>query len=113
MQATIQQPCGIRLVRKPSTKRQRRARTLKVFAALILSVFFLFAAPRAVEMMAHTDVQPAVTYTVDTGDTLWAIASRFYPNGDVREMVAAIKRANDLPTATVHPGQELVIPKLH
>jgi hypothetical protein len=35
------------------------------------------------------------------------------PNGDVRDMVAAIKAANNLQTATVHAGQELVIPKLH
>jgi nucleoid-associated protein YgaU len=113
MQATVTQPGGIRLIHKSSARRRRRARTLKVLAAVLLSVLFLFVAPRAVEMMSHTEAPVIATYTVDSGDTLWAIATRFYPNGDVRDMVAAIKAANHLQTATVHAGQELVIPKLH
>lgn len=113
MQVAVMQPGGIRLVHKPSVMRRRRARTLKVLAALLLSMLFLVLAPRAVEMMSHSEAPVVATYTVDNGDTLWAIASRFYPNGDVRDMVSAIKAANSLPTATVHPGQELVIPKLH
>lgn len=112
MQASIMQPCSVQLVRRPASRRQRRARTLKVLAALLLAFLFVFVAPRAVEMMSHTGAPATVTYTVAYGDTLWEIAARHSGEGDVRQVVSAIKRANNLQTATVHPGQELVIPKV-
>ncbi|HYF92022.1 MAG TPA: LysM peptidoglycan-binding domain-containing protein [Symbiobacteriaceae bacterium] len=110
MQASIMQPCEVRLVRRPGTKRQRRARTLKALAVILLAILFLFVAPRVVEMMSHTSAPVTTTYTVTNGDTLWEIATRYSNGGDVRQTVAAIKRANQLLSATVHPGQELVIP---
>lgn len=110
MQASIMQPCSVQLVRRPASRRQRRARTLKVLAVVLLALLFVFLAPRAVEMMSHTGAPATVTYTVTYGDTLWEIAARHSGETDVRQVIAAIKRANNLQTATVHPGQELVIP---
>lgn len=112
MQATMMQPCEVRLVRRSGTRRQRRARTYKALAVLLLVVLFMFVAPRVVEMMSHTSAPVVATYTVGHGDTLWAIAEQYNQGGDVRDAITAIKRANHLTSATVHPGQELVIPKL-
>ena len=53
--------------------------------------------------------EPAArTYTVVSGDTLWAIAERFYGDGNKYQVIAdASGVANpDL----IYPGQELTIP---
>lgn len=112
MQATMTQPLEVRLVRRSGTRRQRRARTFKALAVLLLVVLFMFVAPRVVEMMSHTGAPVVATHTVGYGDSLWAIAEQYSDGGDVRDAIIAIKRANHLTSATVHPGQELVIPKL-
>lgn len=112
MQASVMQPRVASLVRRTSSMRQRRARTYKALAVILLAVLFIFVAPRAVEMMSHTGAPVVDSYTVTRGDTLWEIASRYANGGDVRKAVSAIRRANGLETATVHPGQELVIPRL-
>ncbi len=52
---------------------------------------------------------PETRYTVQPGDTLWAIAEEHYA-GDVREAVWEIQQRNELPGATIAPGQELILP---
>ena len=49
------------------------------------------------------------TYVVRPGDTLWSIAAHAYA-GDPREGVWEIKQRNHLATATVWPGEKLVLP---
>ena len=52
-----------------------------------------------------TDVVPATTYTVTSGDNLWNLAKKHHLS------VAELAAANGLKTSTVlHPGQKLVIP---
>jgi len=42
-------------------------------------------------------------------DTLWSIAARSY-GGDVREGVWKLQQRNHLDSATIRPGQRLVLP---
>lgn len=72
-------------------------------------------APAAVEEVAPTEQAPPPppppaprTHTVVSGDTLWAIAERFYGDGNrYREIARASGISNpDL----IHPGQVLTIP---
>jgi nucleoid-associated protein YgaU len=50
------------------------------------------------------------TYVVESGDTLWSIAHRFY-GGDTRRGVWELERGNDLgQSALLAPGQRLVLP---
>lgn len=45
------------------------------------------------------------------GDTLWSIASEYInKNDDIRELVYNIKKTNNLTSAIIVPGQELLIP---
>ena len=42
-------------------------------------------------------------------DTLWSIASRSYA-GDVREGVWKLQQRNHLASATIRPGERLILP---
>lgn len=45
------------------------------------------------------------------GDTLWSIASSHNENkSDIRKIIYKIRKANNLNTAVIIPGQELIIP---
>ncbi len=52
---------------------------------------------------------PQRTYIVRPGDTLWTIAARTYA-GDPREGVWTLERRNGLRSATISPGERLVLP---
>jgi LysM repeat protein len=65
----------------------------------------------AVAMVARSShgAGPERTYVVKPTDTLWAIASRSYA-GDVREGVWKLEQRNHLASATITPGEKLVLP---
>jgi LysM repeat protein len=52
---------------------------------------------------------PERLYRVKPGDTLWSIAERTFA-GDPREGVWEIQTRNALDSATIVPGQVLVVP---
>ncbi len=52
---------------------------------------------------------PTRAYVVRPGDTLWTIAERTYA-GDPREGVWLLERRNRLDSATISPGEKLVLP---
>jgi LysM repeat protein len=79
-----------------------------MFAKLLL---LLVVAALAVGIVAHTShgAGPERTYVVKPADTLWSIAARSYA-GDPREGVWELEQRNHLRTATLRPGQKLVLP---
>jgi LysM repeat protein len=52
---------------------------------------------------------PKQTYVVKPGDTLWVVAERTYA-GDPREGVWKLQQRNHLASATIVPGEKLVLP---
>ncbi len=52
---------------------------------------------------------PRQTYVVRPGDTLWTIATRTYA-GDPRQGVWLLQQRNHLASATITPGEKLVLP---
>jgi LysM repeat protein len=52
---------------------------------------------------------PKRTYTVRPGDTLWSVAERTY-SGDPRQGVWKLQQRNHLVSATIFPGEKLVVP---
>jgi LysM repeat protein len=79
-----------------------------MFAKLLILVA---AAALVVGMAARSShgAGPERTYVVKPSDTLWSIAQRTYA-GDVREGVWKLERRNHLRSATLVPGQRLVLP---
>jgi LysM repeat protein len=65
----------------------------------------------AVGLVARTShgAGPERTYVVQPSDTLWSIAARTYA-GDVREGVWKLEQRNHLDSATIVPGEKLVLP---
>ena len=62
---------------------------------------------------AATGEQTHVTFhyvTVQSGDSLWSVASRLAPNADPRDVIADLVSLNGLSSAVVTPGQQLAIP---
>ena len=51
----------------------------------------------------------ASTVTVQTGDTMWSIARRLQPTGDVRPLVDELVALNG--GVVLQPGQQLAIPR--
>lgn len=50
------------------------------------------------------------TYRVQSGDSLWAIAGDYCPDGmDRREWVDEIRALNGLSDSIIHPGQTLIV----
>lgn len=52
---------------------------------------------------------PERSYRVKPGDTLWSIAERTFA-GDPREGVWELRERNGLRSATIVPGQVLILP---
>jgi LysM repeat protein len=74
-------------------------------------LILLCAAALAVGFAAHgsSGAGPKHTYVVKPGDTLWTVAERTY-SGDPREGVWKLEQQNHLATATISPGEKLVVP---
>jgi len=79
-----------------------------MFAKLTI---LLILAALAVGMAARVShgAGPERTYVVKPTDTLWSIAARTHA-GDTREGVWQLEQRNHLRSATLRPGQKLVIP---
>jgi len=52
---------------------------------------------------------PRRTYVVQPGDTLWSVAAHMY-SGDPRQGVWKLEQRNHLASATIVPGEKLVVP---
>jgi LysM repeat protein len=63
-----------------------------------------------VEEAAHEEpeAEAARTYTVESGDTLWAISERFYGDGSKYQIIADASGIEN--PDLIHPGQVLTIP---
>ena len=74
-------------------------------------VILVSIAALAVAVVARqsTGAGPVHAYVIKPGDTLWSIAVSHY-GGDPREAVWNIQRENHLRSATIQPGQRIVLP---
>src|SRR5487761_1096170 len=59
-----------------------------------------------------TGAAPAAadTVVVQSGNSVWSIAASHYPGDDLRARVAEILAVNHLSSATIQPGETLVLP---
>ncbi len=99
----------------PSLRLTRRGRAVLVLlvAALLLTAFSLgrqdTQAASAAAGGGASAPAPAQT-TVQPGESLWSVAQRIAPDNDPREVIAQIRRLNDLTTSELQVGQHLLLP---
>jgi LysM repeat protein len=74
-------------------------------------LLLLCVAAIGVGLAAHrsSGAGPKRTYVVKPGDTLWSVAEHAYA-GDPREGVWKLEQRNGLGSATIVPGEKLVLP---
>jgi hypothetical protein len=48
--------------------------------------------------------------TIESGQSLWQLASSIAPEADPRDVIADLMRLNQLDSSTVSPGQRIAIP---
>lgn len=87
-----------------------KRKNIKKVILLIIAVFCL----TAFAQLKKVDGSSKLTYTTVTvypGDTLWKIASEHnMGESDIRKAIYKIRKLNNLKSAVIMPGQELVIP---
>ena len=81
---------------------------LSVLVACVCTVFLLIGG--AAE--ADEPTAPPAVHVVESGDTLWSIASLYAsPGSDIRATIHDISTLSGLESSLIHPGQKLLIPR--
>lgn len=95
----------------PQVRLTRRGRLAVLLAALtIVLAAALFLGATSVASEEAGTPEPTRVITVDTGETLWGIASDLTADGDIRTMMHRIERLNALETGMLAAGQKLRVP---
>jgi LysM repeat protein len=90
-----------------SHRKQLLSLRLLVLLMAVVAVFLLLSG----RVAASTPTLEPVSYRVQGGDTLWAIAGTVAgPSDDVRSMIGRIKELNGLSGSSIQQGQVLLLP---
>lgn len=101
----------------PPLRLTRRGRVVLIGIPLVLLAVLLFllagflnAPAKAADSTADLAVTPTISVTVQSGESLWAIAARVAPERDPRDVIADVVQLNNLTSGGVLPGQQLFVP---
>jgi len=101
-------------------KRQKRWHDVTIVLSIIVLVAFagisfmdhLF---ESFQFVSNASPQHEVSYRIESGDTLWTLASTIVePGEDIRNKIIAIRKINGMtPNQSLIPGQVVRIPVKH
>jgi len=107
----VRVPAGAAPGRRPAPLHlTRRGRVVLVLVAILVALGGTFVATRAAAAgpVSAPEVQ---RYVVSPGDTLWQIASGIArPGEDLRDVVQRIEVLNNMSSASLVAGDEIVLP---
>jgi hypothetical protein len=102
--ATSARPAPLRLT--------ARGRFVVVALGLLLSIGVSAIAARAVADGPVSSAVEVTRHVVLEGETMWGLAEQVAaPGEDVRDVVLELVRLNDLPSAGLMAGQEILLPR--
>lgn len=124
----LSEVAGISVTRRPQNRPMQPAQRIKIrnlaFSALLVTAVFWASQPggigqpiadRGAGADPLTDSRPAATssgpveiHVVRPGDTIWSIARRVQPEGDLRPLVDRITSRRD--SSPLQVGEEIVVP---
>ncbi len=112
MSTSVHQTRSSELRRAPQAVRLTRRGRLVVFVGSMAMVLGTGLALAGGAMgTTESGEQPASrVVVVDTGETLWGIASEVSAPGEVREVMREIEELNGLDSAVLQAGQRLRVP---
>jgi len=93
----------------PPVRLTRRGVAVLTVAVLALGAGLIWLAKLSAPRSGPAPQAPHAV-TVQSGDTLWSIATRIAPDRDPRAEVAALERRNHLTSVDLVPGQVLRAP---
>lgn len=80
-----------------------------VYIIILFSIMSLLSGFSGFEK--YKDIVEYETVNVTQGDTLWNIAKEnISEKEDIRDYIYMIRKVNDLKSANIHPGDQLLIP---
>ena len=92
--------------------RRGRALLVLLLAALLLTAFSLGQADTQAASVVSEGAAPTLEQTtVQPGESLWSVAQRVAPDNDPREVIAQIRRLNDLEGAGLQVCQQMLLPR--
>jgi Tfp pilus assembly protein FimV len=97
----------------PSVRLTRRGRAVLVLllSALLLAAFSIGQRDtQAASVGTGSGASAPTATTVQPGESLWSVAQRIAPENDPREVIAQIRRLNDLQSSQLQVGQHLLLP---
>ena len=92
--------------------RVRRRRVVALISVLGVLGALSGSVANAVGVGGRSEDGSSRTYVVGPGDTLWSIATRFYPSADPRLAVSVITEVEGVDPAALVPGQQLTLPSV-
>ena len=101
-------------------RRQRRYERMKklrrerrIFFLVVMAVMLLVAHSAFSKDDVPSEKYCVQAVTVESGDTLWTIASEYKPEGkDLREFVYELADNNGVPDCNIYCGQTIYVPIL-
>ena len=82
-----------------------------VFILLMVGlIFFVFFSTKVIGSSGYEKEEMYIRYTVDSGDTLWDIASKYRENTEIRRYIYKLMKVNNMASADIFEGDVLLIP---
>ena len=85
----------------------------RFFAFILLIValiFFICFSSKVIGSSGREEEETFVRYTVEPGDTLWDIASKYRGRTEIRRYVHKLMKTNEMVSADIFAGDVLLIP---